>query len=110
MTKSETAIDFFGLENTSQEEQEEFFQDLGELVMQKIIHRAWAELSSSKKDELTELLEESEDDPENADKQDAVLIFLDKNIPTVREIASEELEEIQKTFREYRDELLDAMA
>lgn len=110
ITKSDTAIEFFDLENASQEEQEDFFQDIGELVMQKILHKAWAELSSAKKDELTELLEESEDDPENSDKQDAILIFLDKHIPNVREIVAEELEEIQNTFREYRDELLDSIA
>lgn len=109
-TENETIVNSFDLVDAPVEEQEEFFEDIGEMVMQSILQRAWAELSTVKRDELTILLEASEADPENDEKQQAVLAFLDENVSNIEELIKEKISELEGTYREYRDEMLDAVA
>lgn len=98
----------FDLAGVSKEEREEFAEDIGEVIMQKILRKAWAELDSSKRDVLTELLEKSEASPEDEEKHEAVFAFLDANILNLPEFVAHELEEIETSYREIRDQLKDA--
>lgn len=106
----EPAIEPFDLEGASKEEREEFVEDIGEVIMQKILRKAWAELDSSKRNVLTDLLEKSTADPENTKKHEEIFAFLDTHIPNLSEFVTRELEAIQKTYREIRDEIRDAQA
>ncbi|HCC04843.1 TPA: hypothetical protein DEP58_00880 [Patescibacteria group bacterium] len=104
-----TNVDSFDLEDASKEEFEEFAEDVGEVIMQKILHKAWAELDSSKRDILTSLLESSEANPEDGAKQEEVFAFLDAHMTDLPEFVARELEAIQKTYSETRDQLRDAV-
>ncbi len=97
----------FDLEGASKEEREEFTQDVGEILMQKILRKAWAELDSSKRDILTDLLEKSEADPEDEKKHKEIFTFLDTHIVNLSEFIARELEGIQTTYRESRDQFRD---
>jgi hypothetical protein len=105
---NDKVTNFFDLKGMPQEEQEEFFQDFGDLVMKKIFQKAWVELAGTQKQKFLDLLEASEANPEDAEKQDDILIFLDENVPNIEEYVAQEVAEIQATFTEYRDELLES--
>jgi hypothetical protein len=102
--------DFFDLKNVPQEEQDEFFQDFGDLIMKKVFQKACVELVGNKQQTFLDLLEASEASPDDADKQNAVFNFLDENVPNVGEYIAQEVAEMQSTFTECREELLDAIA
>lgn len=104
-----TNIEPFDLEHASKEEYEEFAEDIGEVIMQRILHKAMTELDSSKRDVLVSLLESSEADPEDSAKHEAVFAFLDTHMHNLPEFVTREMEAIQKTYRETRDELRDAV-
>jgi len=104
-----THVDPFDLENTSKEEYEEFAEEIGEVIMQKILRKAWVELDSSKRDVLTSLLENSEADPEDGVKQEAVFAFLNTHMTNLPDFVSRELEAIEQTYRETRDQVSDAL-
>ncbi len=107
--KNNNLINLFDLENLSKEEQEDFMQDIGELVMQTVIRKAWKELDSVKRNNLTELLEESDNDSDSSKKYEAVFAFLDENVVDIRKYVVKETEKIQKIYRESRDELRDSI-
>jgi len=106
--KNDTTIQFFDIAHLPQEEQNDFLEDVGELVMQKVLYKTWDKLTNGQKDELTALLEVGGDEEGN-DKQNAVFEYLDQNVPDIHEIVQKELFEIENTFCECRDEMLDAI-
>jgi hypothetical protein len=101
-------IHFFDLEDASKEIQEDFLEDIGEVMMGAIVQKAWMELDSQKKETLTVLLEESSSNPEDVKKREEVLAFLDDNMVNLQGFIEKELDNFQSTYREYRDELRDA--
>jgi hypothetical protein len=108
---NETQKAFFqslDLEGLPEEERQEFIDDVGDLVLKAILEKAWMELDSGEKESLTQLLEQSEADPDNEMKSSAVFAFLDEHVSNIAEYAQKEFEKLQNLYRETRDELLDA--
>jgi Fe-S cluster biosynthesis and repair protein YggX len=102
-------IHFFDLEDAKKETQEDFLEDVGEVVMNSILNKAWSELGSKDRATLTLLLKESADNPEDVHKREVVLSFLDDNMANLYGFIEKELEALQVTYREYRDELRDVI-
>lgn len=98
-------VDFLGLGDMPEEERNKFLEDVGELVMKAVFRKAWIELDSTKREILTKLLEESDADPENEEKQNAILQFLDTHVEKLREYAKKEIESIEQVYRETKEEL-----
>jgi hypothetical protein len=107
---TKTMVQFFDLEDVGKEVQEDFLEDIGEAVMGSIFNKAWSELDSKKQDELNALLEESTKNPDDVEKREAVLLFLDDNMINLTAFIEKELEMLQKSYREKRDEFRDAVA
>ncbi len=107
IAKNDTALAFFDLHEAPEDIQDEFFEMVSELVFDKVLEKAMFELQGTKRDELTEMLEISAEDPQNTEKQDAILTYLDENLPNCKEIVQAEIEELQKTYVQFRDELID---
>lgn len=104
---STSAVDYFELTGLPEAEQEAFLEQVGELVMKAVLRKAWIDLDSEKRDTLTKLLEESDADPENEKKSDAVLTFLDEHVERVGEYAKAEMESLLSAYRESRDAVED---
>ncbi len=102
-------VDYFELVGLPEEEQEAFLDQVGELVMKAVLRKAWIELDSEKRDTLTKLIEESDADPENEKKSDAVLVFLDEHVARVAEYAKTEMETLLTAYREARDAVEDEL-
>lgn len=101
------AIDYFELSGIPEEERDAFLEEVGELVMKAILRKTWIDLDSEKRDILTKLLEESDSDPENEKKSDAVLVFLDEHVERIGEYAKAEMEKLLSVYRESRDAVED---
>ena len=104
---TKTAIDYFDLEDASSESQEEFFAELGEIIFDSIMNKAWTELDTKKSEELNSLLEESNDNPKDEKKREAIFNYLDKHLVNLQGFVKNEVEEIQKTYKTIRDEIRD---
>ena len=100
-------LSFFDLEDTSKDMQEDFLEDIGEVLMESVFRKAWSELDANKREALTKLLEESSLEPENAEKSNAVLMFLDEHVVNIKGYVEKEFESIQTTYKKTRDELRD---
>lgn len=100
--------DFFDLNDVSKEEQEEFIVEFGDVIMKTVFRKAWFTLDSNKRETLTLLLEESEQDPENEEKYKNILAYLDEHVPNIGDIVKKEVEKIQKAYLESRDAFTDA--
>jgi len=103
-----TTIQFFDLENETKDIQEDFLDDIGEVIMEALLLKAWSELDTEKRERLTALLEISDEEPENEEKREAVLTFLDKNVVNIQGFVKKEFEDIQTSYKQIRDEIRDA--
>lgn len=107
---AKSLVDVFDLENLSSDERDEFLEDFGDTVMKSIFRKSWFELDSAKRNILGDLLQESDDDPENVEKHEAVLFFLDEHVHNIRQYAEKEIEQLQNSYRENRDTLSDSQS
>ncbi len=104
-----TLLQYFDLEDGSDEMQGEFLEELAETLFGSIVRKAWVEFDGDKKETFAKLLEESSDDPESVEKYTAVLTFLDEHIVNLRDFIEKELRELQKSYKTTRDELQDSL-
>jgi hypothetical protein len=103
-----TTIQFFDLENETKDIQEIFLDEIGEVIMESVLLKAWAELDASKRKTLTELLEVSSESPQDEEKRVAVLKYLDENVVNLQGFVKKELEDIQLLYKQTRDEIRDS--
>ena len=105
--KNNALVQYFDLELVAKEDQEYFIDEIGGLVMDSILKKAWQQLEGTKKEALTELLEASNLDSENIEKSNAVLAFLDEHLVNLEAFVQKELAEIETAYKSTRDELSD---
>jgi len=105
-----TPNDPFDIANLPEEEQQEFFDDLGDLIMKKVFQKALAELTGAKRQQLISLIESSEAEPADHEKQEAVFDFLDKNMPNLQEVVFQEVSELQALYSECHEDALSVKA
>ena len=99
-------IKFFDLEDLEKEEQEQFLDEISEVMMGSILKKAWQELDSAKKEALSELLE-AEGTESNEDNSQAVLAYLDEHLVNLGEYVRKELTDMEESYKRTRDELDD---
>ena len=107
MNSQNTTLELFDIQDLSQKEQEEFLMDIGDLIMKSVLKKAWMLLDADETEELTVLLEESQNNPEDAKKIEAVFEYLNRHINNLEEMIRSELEELNKSYKQTRDELLE---
>jgi hypothetical protein len=101
--------EYFDLEDATDDEQKEFAQDMGELIMQVLLRRAWTHFDTVKRSILAELLMKINSNPEDMDLQNKLFSFLDENLPDADNIVSREIESIRSLYLETRDEIRDSV-
>jgi hypothetical protein len=94
-----------GLDDLPEEEIEEMLAEIGDVVMQGALTKAWNALDLAKQDELTTLLEASTAEPENDEKSNAVLAFLQTNVPDLDKYFKDEMDALLTAQRDALGEL-----
>lgn len=92
-------IEELGLENLSQEQQENILSDMGEIIQQRVMLRIIEELGDGNKDEFVKLLEEKKDRPEEIEG------FIRAKIPEADDIMMEEIGAYKKEIIELVERL-----
>ncbi len=102
-------LEHFDLEDATDIEKKDFLQDVSELIMQKILRKAWADLDLVKRKILTELLAKVDSDPENEKKRTELFSFLDDNLVDIDKIIKNEVENMRTSYLELRDSIRDSV-
>ncbi len=86
------------LEELPEEEQAEFLADIGELLFEGAMMRAFAILSEEETKTLKSLFEASGENPEDEEKSTAISLFLQKYVPDFNAYLAEEAKLLLETW------------
>ena len=89
-----------GLDTLPKGEQDELNADIGEVVFAGVMRRVWDVLDLHQQDALMSLLRQSEQDPNNEERRNALTTFLDTQVPDFGSYVQDELNALTQAHRE----------
>jgi hypothetical protein len=88
------------IDKLPKEEQEKVLLELGDIIQQRILLRVVEEFPEDKKEQLLKLTESKDASPEQFNE------FVEKNLPNIEEIVSDEVEKYKKEMLDFTKEVL----
>ena len=95
-----------GLDLLPEDERNALLSDIGEVIFRGVMHKVWNSLDPTTQDQLTQLFDASNEDPENEQKREAIDQFLTANVPDLKLYVSQEVEALKTAQQDVYGEIM----
>jgi hypothetical protein len=89
----------------SEEERTQLLLEVSEVVYRGVMRKVWNALDVTQQDALHALVEESNEEPDNVEKREAVTLYIKEHVPLYEKYLEEESQAFLRTQEEVYGEL-----